>query len=72
MITNFLGWVDLLTHGAPQASFERQSSATTLSTAIKHTTATTPTTLTTAATATTLTTATIATTLTTLTTYMNY
>ena len=24
---NFLGWVDLLTHGAPQARFARQSSA---------------------------------------------
>ena len=28
VITNFLGWVDLLTHGAPQARFARQSSAT--------------------------------------------
>ena len=26
---NFLGWVDLLTHGAPQARFARQSSAIT-------------------------------------------
>ena len=27
-LPNFLGWVDLLTHGAPQARFARQSSAT--------------------------------------------
>ena len=27
VITNFLGWVDLLTHGVPQARFARQSSA---------------------------------------------
>ena len=26
-LPNFLGWVDLLTHGAPQARFARQSSA---------------------------------------------
>ena len=26
-LPNFLGWLDLLTHGAPQARFERQSSA---------------------------------------------
>ena len=26
-LPNFLGWVDLLTHGAPQARFTRQSSA---------------------------------------------
>ena len=26
-LPNFLGWVDLLTHGAPQACFTRQSSA---------------------------------------------
>ena len=26
-LPNFLGWVDLLTHGAPQARFVRQSSA---------------------------------------------
>ena len=26
-LTNFLGWVDLPTHGAPQARFARQSSA---------------------------------------------
>ena len=29
-LPNFLGWVDLLTHGAPQARFARQSSATIL------------------------------------------
>ena len=28
-LPNFLGWVDLLTHGAPQARFARQSSAKT-------------------------------------------
>ena len=56
-LTNFLGWVDLLTHGTPRARFERQSSATTLSTV---TTAITHTTLTTATIATTLTTATTA------------
>ena len=27
MITKFSGWVDLLTHGAPQARFARRSSA---------------------------------------------
>ena len=27
VITKFSGWVDLLTHGAPQARFARQSSA---------------------------------------------
>ena len=27
-LPNFLGWVDLFTHGAPQARFARQSSAT--------------------------------------------
>ena len=29
-LPNFLGWVDLLTHGAPEARFARQSSAKTL------------------------------------------
>ena len=29
-LPNFLGWVDLLTHGAPQARFARQSSAITI------------------------------------------
>ena len=28
-LPNFLGWVDLITHGAPQARFARQSSAIT-------------------------------------------
>ena len=36
-LPNFLGWVDLLTHGVPQARFARQSSAKKAKPIYKHT-----------------------------------